>query len=168
MKTVLLLASLVASAIALGAQCAVAEESSLFASLPGLWAGKGRLGFKEGKAEAVECRATYFLSDDRRELKQTIRCASGGAKVEVKSLVTHDAGKLSGTWNETVYNLAGDISGEVTPRGFRVTAKSDTLHANMEIIVKESKQIIEIHFNSETLVGLTLMMDKSSPTAKAP
>ncbi len=133
-----------------------------FSALAGWWGGKGRLQFKDGKLETVQCRATYFVSDDGQELKQTIRCASGSGKIEVVSNVKHDAGKLVGKWTETVYNLAGDLEGEVTPKGFRVTVKGGDLglSANMDIIVRDRKQIIEIQFFSETLIGLSLLLEK--------
>ena len=90
--------------------------TSPFKDLPGRWVGDGRLGLKDGKFETVKCRATYFLSDDGVELKQNIRCASASGNIEVKSEVKHNAGKLTGTWNELIYNLGGDLSGQVTPR----------------------------------------------------
>lgn len=131
-----------------------------FEGLPGRWVGKGLLGFKDGKRESVTCRATYFMADDRSSLKQNIRCASASGKVEVKSELQNAAGKLTGTWNELIYNLAGDLQGEVTPKGLRVFVKSDGLNASMDVIVKDTKQIIEINFNSQTLVGITLVLDK--------
>jgi hypothetical protein len=144
------------------AEEAVRAETGPFAALAGWWGGQGRLSFKDGKLEQVKCRATYFVEAGGNELKQTIRCASGSGKVELTSNVTQDAGKLAGNWTETVYNIVGDISGEVTPRGFRVAVKGKetSLSANMEIIVRDKKQIIEIQFFSETLVGLTLILDK--------
>ena len=51
--------------------------------MPGRWVGEGRLGFKDGKIEAVKCRATYFLADNADELKQNIRCATTAGKIEV-------------------------------------------------------------------------------------
>lgn len=136
-----------------------------FEGLAGLWTGQGRLGFKDGKVEAVTCRTTYFVAGDGEELKQNIRCASGGAKIEVKSVVKHTAGKLAGTWEETVYNKAGDITGEVTPRGFRVSVKSADVDANMDIIVKDNRQMVEIHFADSTLLGLTLVLTKGTSNA---
>ena len=134
-----------------------------FAALAGWWGGEGRLRFKDGKQEQVKCRATYFVGDSGNDLKQTIRCASGSGKIEVTSNVKHDAGKLTGEWTETVYNVTGELAGEVTPRGYRVTVKGtsgSTLSANMDIMVRDKKQIVEIQFFSETLIGLTLMLNK--------
>ena len=134
-----------------------------FANLDGWWGGVGRLRFKDGKTEDVKCRATYFIEGQGEELKQTIRCASGSGKIEVKSTVRHSAGKLSGEWTEVMYNVNGVLEGEVTPRGYRVTVKGTegtTLSANMDIIVKDKRQMVEIQFFSETLIGLTLMLNK--------
>jgi hypothetical protein len=138
----------------------LADPASPFKDLPGRWVGDGRLGFKDGKFETVKCRATYFLSDDGVELKQNIRCASASGNVEVKSEIKHNADQLSGKWNELIYNLGGDLSGQVTPAGFRITVRGEGLTANMEVIVREGKQIVEVQFFSETLVGLTLVLAK--------
>jgi hypothetical protein len=142
---------------------AYAAADGPFAALPGLWSGQGRLGFKDNKVEAVTCRTTYFVNDAGNELKQTIRCASaGGAKIEVRSLVTHNAGKLTGTWEETVYNKSGEIAGAVTDKGFRVEVKGAEVNASMDIIVREARQIVEIHFHDSTLLGLTLVLTKGT------
>ena len=108
----------------------------------------------------MKCRATYFLSDNGVELTQNIRCASASGNVEVKSAIKHNGDALSGTWNELIYNLGGDLSGQVTPNGFRISVRGEGLTANMEVIVREGKQIIEIQFFSNTLVGLTLVLSK--------
>lgn len=133
-----------------------------FASLDGWWGGKGRLRFTDGRTEDVRCRATYFVGEQGNELKQTIRCASGGGKIELKSVVRHADGKLSGDWKEEVYSISGTLDGAVTERGFRVSVKTSqsTLSANMDIIVKDARQMVEIQFFSDTLIGLTLMLNK--------
>jgi hypothetical protein len=108
----------------------------------------------------VKCRATYFVNGTGNELKQNIRCASAGGKVEVKSNVIAKDGKLSGTWNELVYNLGGDMTGEVTDRGFRITVRGGDLTANMDVIVMNDRQIVEIQFFNSSLRGLTLILKK--------
>jgi hypothetical protein len=131
-----------------------------FSSLTGRWTGQGRLGFAEGKTENITCRATYFVSDDGQKLDQNIRCASAGAKVEVKSNLTHLEGKLSGSWSELIYDKAGELTGEITKQGLRINVKGDDLNATMEIIVRDTKQLVEVHFNNSSLVGLTLILEK--------
>ena len=133
-----------------------------FENLDGWWGGEGRLRFKDGKTEQVKCRATYFVASEGNELKQTIRCASGGGKIELKSTVRHADSKLSGDWKEEMYNISGTLDGAVTPRGFRVEVKANAsaLSANMDIIVKDTRQMVEIQFFSETLIGLTLLLTK--------
>ncbi len=132
--------------------------------MDGWWGGVGRLRFKDGKTEDVKCRATYFIEGEGgNELKQTIRCASGSGKIEVKSMVRHAGGKLNGEWHEAMYNINGVLAGEVTERGYRVSVEGkegSSLSANMEIIVKDKRQMVEIQFFSETLIGLTLMLNK--------
>lgn len=137
-----------------------AHAEGPFASLTGRWIGQGRLGFAEGKTENITCRATYFVSDSGEKLEQNIRCASAGAKVEIKSALTHASGKLTGTWSELIYEKSGDLTGDITPNGFRIDVKGAELNATMEIIVRNNKQLVEVHFNNSTLIGLSLMMEK--------
>ncbi len=131
-----------------------------FAGLAGRWTGEGRIGFNDGKSETVKCRATYFVSENLLELKQNIRCASPGGKIEVQSAVSSQGGALSGAWTETIYNISGEIAGQITPSGYRVVVKSADLAANMEIIVRDAKQAVEIQFHHATLLGLTLLLTK--------
>jgi hypothetical protein len=152
--------ALLAGCVLLGAVQRVAADESPFKDLPGRWVGEGRLGLKDGKTESVKCRATYFLTEGADELQQNIRCASASGKIEVKSAVAHKAGQLSGSWNELIYNLGGELSGEVTPRGFRISVRGSGLTANMEVILYEGRQIVEIQFFDSTLLGLTLILQQ--------
>jgi len=161
MRKVLITAlALFAGCCLLGAGQSVAADDSPFKDLPGRWVGEGRLGLKDGKIEQVKCRATYFLSHSADQLKQNIRCASASGKIEVKSVLTHKAGHISGTWNELIYNLGGQLAGQVTPRGFRITVRGSDLAANMEVILIKGRQIVEIQFFNSTLRGLTLVLQQ--------
>jgi len=137
------------------------EDAGPFDSLPGRWVGEGRLGFKSGDVENIKCRATYFVENNGRQLKQNIRCASASGKVELKSDIKHAAdGALVGTWNELLYNLSGQLEGTVTKRGFRIKVNGKDLNAHMEIIIKDNRQIVEMHFDSAMLIGMTLLLKK--------
>lgn len=141
---------------------ALAGEPSPFDKLAGRWVGEGRFGIKDGGTEAVKCRVTYILAgSDGNDLKQTIRCAAPSGAIEVQSLVSHAAGKLTGTWKELSRDMSGELAGEVTPKGFRVVIKGSSLNANMTIIlVGNTKQVVEIQFIDSPLIGLTLILDK--------
>lgn len=139
---------------------ASADPNSPFANFAGRWTGEGMLGFKASAPEHVKCRATYFLNDAKDELKQTIRCATAGGSIEVLSNIKSVADKLTGHWKETTHNFEGDLTGDVTPKGFRIKVQGADLAANMDVVVRENKQIVEIQFINTSLIGLTLVMTK--------
>lgn len=126
----------------------------------GRWTGDGRLGFSEGKFENVKCRVTYLRTEQPGQLKQNIRCASASGSIEVLSELVQTGTTLSGRWKETVRNMEGDLAGQVTPTGFRVEIKGADLSANMDIMIRGARQMVEIQFHNSTLIGLTLMLVK--------
>jgi hypothetical protein len=137
-------------------------EPSPFDKLAGRWIGEGRFGIRDGGTEAVKCRVTYILTGGSGDdLRQTIRCAAPSGSIEVQSLVKHADGKLTGTWKELSRDMSGQLSGEVTPKGYRVSIKGTELSANMTIIlVGDTKQVVEIQFIHSKLIGLTLILQK--------
>jgi hypothetical protein len=139
---------------------ASAQDASPFEKLAGRWVGEGRLGIRDGKSEAVKCRVTYILADEARQVRQTIRCATESGTVEVQSTVTHASGALTGTWKELSRNWSGELAGSITANGFKVAVKGSELNANMDIVVKDVRQIIEIQFIDSSLIGLTLVLTK--------
>ena len=139
---------------------AFAVDVSPLESLVGRWVGTGRLGIKGNPTEQVKCRATYAYVQAGDQLRQNIRCASAGGNVEVQSVVSHVAGKLTGSWRELVRSMSGDLAGSVTPRGFKVSVRGADLNANMDIILVNSKQVIEIQFINSSLIGLTLILER--------
>ena len=137
-----------------------AGEPSPFTPLIGRWVGEGKLGVKDSPHEVVKCRVTYLAAEDANHLKQNIRCATAGGSIEVLSAIAHNNGQLAGTWSETTHNINGNLTGQVTPRGFRVVVKGEELAANMDIILRDQKQIVEIQFFNSALYGLTLTLTK--------
>jgi hypothetical protein len=158
--TRLLVSAMLGLAVSLPMPVAAVDASSPLERLAGRWAGDGRLGVKGNPTEHVKCRVTYVYVHAGDQLKQNIRCASAGGNVEVHSVVSHLSGKLTGSWQEVVRNLSGDLTGTVTPRGFKVNVRGDSLTANMDIILVNSKQVIEIQFINSSLLGLTLVLER--------
>lgn len=158
-------AGIIAAAFSFAAAITVGEANAVtatpFALLLGRWTGAGMIGYNASPPEKIKCRATYLTADAQNEMKQSIRCATAGGNVEIISDVRESGGKLSGHWKETIHNFEGDLTGDVTPKGYRVVVKSADVTANMDIIVVGSRQAVEIQFiNSPSLLGLTLAMTK--------
>jgi hypothetical protein len=157
----ILLAALCLCAVGFTSRSADAIATSPFDALVGRWTGDGILGFKESKPERVKCRATYLLDPaSQNELKQTIRCATSSGAIEVISNLKEAAGKLTGHWKETIHNFEGDLTGEITPKGFRIIVKGADITANMDIIVRGTLQAVEIQFVNSSLIGLSMAMKK--------
>ncbi|MGO4684319.1 hypothetical protein [Hyphomicrobium sp. 2TAF46] len=154
------LAALLFVALAFPLHEAQAVTASPFAPLIGRWSGIGMIGYKASLPEKIKCRATYLLTDTEDELKQTIRCATAGGAVEIVSNVKETAGKLTGHWKETIHNFEGDLTGDVTPKGFHVVIQGSDVAANMDIVVNNDKQAVEIQFTNSSLIGMTLVMTK--------
>lgn len=151
---------------AAGAACvwpstrALPVDASPFEKLAGRWVGEGRLGVRSHATEQVKCRVTYLLADAGDQVQQTIRCASGSGSIEVRSTVTHTSGALTGTWTELERKMHGEVTGTVTPRGFKVNVRGEGVKANMDIVVLGNRQVIEIQFIDSSLIGLTLILEK--------
>ena len=139
---------------------ALAEEPSPFSKVAGRWLGEGRLGITGRRHRAGEVPRTYILQEQGAQVRQTIRCATDSGSVEVQSTVTHASGSLTGTWKELSRDWSGQLTGSVTANGFKVAVKGTELNANMDIIVKDARQIIEIQFINSSLIGLTLILTK--------
>jgi hypothetical protein len=157
---ILLTGILVFAGTLAGPAPARAVDASPFDKIVGRWVGEGRLGVRDSATEQVKCRVTYIRAGGADELQQTIRCASASGSIEVRSTVTHAGGTLKGTWMELSRNMQGDLTGNVTPRGFRVYVNGESLNANMDIAILGPKQVIEIQFINSSLVGLTLILEK--------
>lgn len=156
----LVMAAACGLALRLAAPAAAVGLSPL-EGLAGRWVGEGRLGVKGNATEQVKCRVNYVYTKENDQLKQSIRCASAGGNVEVQSTVAHADGKLTGTWQETVRNWSGDLTGAVTSKGFKVQVRGESLAANMDIIVLGKRQVVEIQFINSSLIGLTLVLERS-------
>lgn len=128
----------------------------------GWWIGNGRLGFTNGKTEMVRCRAVYRALQTGQQLRQVVRCASASGKVEVESLIELVDDSLRGTWSEKTYNFSGDLTGQTVPGGFRVKVSGQDVKANMTVVARGDRHLVEIKFRESSLIGLTMVFNRGS------
>lgn len=142
-----------------------ADAPGPFEAFAGRWVGEGRLGFRatdnsQINTEQVKCRVTYQPSDSGHSLHQSIRCAAQGGNIDVQTDVKHANGTLTGTWKELTRDWAGAVTGSAKDKALRVRISSENLSANMNIQLRDAKQVIEIQFINSALIGLTLLLTR--------
>lgn len=129
----------------------------------GWWIGEGRLGFRGGKTENIRCRAVYRRAKEFAGLKQTIRCATNSGTVEIASKIELDGNNLVGQWDERKYGLSGALKGNAVPGGFRVEVLGSDLRANMTVLTRDNRQVVEVQFNKTSLIGLSVILTRGTP-----
>jgi hypothetical protein len=156
----LLLGGIISNLVMLQPAMAAEQTVGSFQNLLGWWSGNGWLRFKDGNREEVKCRATYRWDSGGGKLLQAVRCASASGKVDIKSEIQESGGKLTGSWRERTYEFEGDLLGEVMTGGFRVTVSGSDVKANMAVFVKEKRQIVEVQFLDNVLLGISIIFKK--------
>lgn len=124
-------------------QPAVAK-TKLFKKFDGYWRGKGSIIFTGGQQESLQCRATYFPSEDGLKLRQNIRCASPSYKVTASSDYIYNNGNISGTWIEKGFELKGSVSGKAKGNSLDLFVRGETFTAKMSIALTGCKKFIKI------------------------
>lgn len=89
----------------------LAQAASPFAQLAGSWHGSGTVRLMDGRSEHLSCRGSYSQRAGGSELSLTIRCQSENNKIDMKSSLTDEGGRVSGHWSEHNFGLEGDLSG---------------------------------------------------------
>jgi hypothetical protein len=128
---------------------ATASPSDPFEQLKGDWKGGGTVWPSDGQPKKVECTAKYAVAGGK--ITQTLRCTGDDYEVDTTLKLTDKADKIKGSWNESVYDASGTVTG---------TAKDDTIHAliagdkfsgRMSIKVADARHTINIlQFNTKS------------------
>jgi hypothetical protein len=91
-----------------------------FDQLNGDWKGGGTIVPANGQPKKVDCQVTYKAAGSN--ISQNLRCTGNDYEVDTSLKLTFKGGKIKGSWNESVYDASGAVTG---------TAKDDTIHAKI-------------------------------------
>jgi hypothetical protein len=136
-------AAALAAFLAFAPQGAQAQSGNPLTRLEGSWSGNGTITLKDGGQERIRCRASYKGSGGG-QTQIDLRCASDSYKFELSSQVAYSNGQISGNWNETTRNAAGQISGTATASKIDVRAMGQTFAALITINVRSDSQSVSI------------------------
>jgi hypothetical protein len=89
-----------------------------FDQLKGDWKGGGVVIQDDGQPKKVSCSVKYAVTGSN--IAQTLHCTGDDYEVNTTLKLADKAGKIKGSWNESVYDASGSVTG---------TAKDNTVHA---------------------------------------
>lgn len=119
-----------------------AGSEAMVATLAGRWSGWGSIVMAQGATEKVRCVVSYDVAG--AALRQSLRCASAGYRVDADADLRLDGERISGRWSERNYSAEGSVTGRASAAGLNVTVEGDHFSAQMALITSRCRQAITI------------------------
>ncbi|MFM9941821.1 MAG: hypothetical protein ACKVP7_20240 [Hyphomicrobiaceae bacterium] len=150
-----------AGGLALGLGAAVPAVAELpFAGLNGNWKGNGQIRLANGSTEALKCVAYYTPKDSGASVGLAIRCASASNKIELRANLVFQGGRISGTWEERVFNAAGEVTGQTTGNRMTLAIAGGGFSGSMAVSTTGSSQTVSITTDGIGLKGVNISLSK--------
>jgi hypothetical protein len=108
--------------------------------LAGTWRGDGTMSFESGQTEGISCNGYYKSADS---LSVVIRCKGASSNFELRSKLSSNGDKISGSWEERTYNATGDVIGTASAGKLDVQF-SGSLTGNLEMSFSPSSQSVSV------------------------
>jgi hypothetical protein len=140
------------------AQGAAEAARSPFNGLNGSWVGDGLVQLAGGSKEPIRCRADYTVDVGRDNLKQTLRCASDSYKFQLRSDVSHNNGAITGRWEESSRNQAGNISGRARNDQIDARIESASFAALITVRTRGNRQTVHMSSPGSEVSQVTITM----------
>ncbi len=127
-----------AATVSLFANSAVADPS--LDVLAGSWHGDGTMSFESGKTENISCKGYYKGAGD---YSIVIRCKGTSSDFELRSKLTSNGDKVSGSWEERTYHATGDAAGTASAGKLNVKF-SGSLTGGLDMNFSSSSQSVTV------------------------
>jgi len=126
-----------------------ATPSNPFDQLTGDWKGGGTVITKNGEPKKVTCQATYKAAGSN--ISQTLRCTGDDYEVNTSLKLTSKGGKIKGSWNESVYDASGGVTGTAKDNLIHAVITGDKFRGRMSIKLSNAGHSINIvQFNEKS------------------
>lgn len=150
---------LLAMAALLGAtQPAVAED--VFAPFNGTWTGTGQIRLDSGASERIKCNAYYTQKEGGTGLGIALRCASTSYKVELRSQLSAQGTRISGSWEERVFNASGTATGTATGNRITISVVGGGMTGTMNVTAGGPTQSVVITTQGTGLKSVNISLSK--------
>ena len=145
------------SALSLPGSFQPAFAGSPLNTLMGSWGGSGSFQLSDGRQERIKCNAYY--TGGGSQLRMVVRCQGGENKIEIRSRLSHNAGRLSGTWEERTYHAEGTASGSVSGQSLNLSIKGG-VSASMRVSFSRSRQTISVSVSGGQLTSVNITLSR--------
>jgi len=102
-----------ASALALSATAALADDAHPFAQYVGSWQGAGRVESVKGEVQPMTCAATCEEAEGGKALSQSIECKGRTFRFQIENYIVDQNGSVVGNWRELTQQVIGNVTGQV-------------------------------------------------------
>jgi hypothetical protein len=133
-----------------------AKTDGPFSGVLGVWKGAGQLTLDGGRSESLKCRAYYTERNGGSGLGLAIRCASASNNIELRAGLVSAGGRLTGTWEERVFNVGGDVSGQVNGGKINLAINGGSFTASMAVSTSGTSQSVSITAQGTAMRGVTI------------
>jgi hypothetical protein len=151
------LSASVAAIVLLGAP---AVAGSPFSALVGTWSGKGTARLEGGKSERLSCKG-YYTGSGGSELRLNIICANPSTKVELRSVLKYENGRVTGTWEERNYNQNGTITGSASEDKLRLSIGGGAMTGSLSVSIGGSSQSVSLSTQGSFLKGVSITFTRT-------
>ncbi len=130
-----------------------------FKTLAGSWNGSGQMHVENEKPENLKCKAFYTNRNGGADLGIIIRCASAANKIELRAKLVNSGGQLTGNWEESAFNVAGDVSGRANPGRINLSI-TGAIKGTMTVSYTGSQQTVTIATQGAALKGVSISLSR--------
>jgi hypothetical protein len=140
--------------------CAASAAANPVPLLPGRWAGPGSIAMTNGETEQMRCVATYYVENNGSSVRQNLRCAGQGYKIDAITNLTVAGGRISGAWEERTWATTGSIKGDMQGDGFNLTIDGPGFTAAMALKTSNCNQSINITPRGNSVAKISMNLGK--------
>ena len=155
-STVKILSFLAVSLLIISSTIQTAKASPV-KNLLGSWSGGGIIKLSDGSSERIRCNGYY--TGGGTQLGMVIRCTSSGNKVEMRSKLSLNNNRISGSWEERTFNAEGQLSGKISGQKMNMSI-SGAVVGSMSVQFSKSQQRVLINTSNIDMKSLNITLKR--------
>ena len=111
-----------------------AQAQGTFIPFSGYWSGTASGEVTASVVEKLHCTSNNAVGANGSAMKIILRCANkSGASLHIHAAFTQTVGKISGSWEERTYQVAGGISGSLNDAALIAQVSSPNFSARISV-----------------------------------